>query len=85
MSSVKTNFKKSDNDYSKIRVTSNGAFYMRSEDIFDDKKESLTLLKKLSESLKVYKSSLAKEEDNELPQRSRQKQYLRGKQRGIKH
>ena len=44
-------------DYSKIRVTSNGAFYMRSADIFNDKKESLTLLSKLSKALERYKSN----------------------------
>ena len=54
--------KKSKSDYSKIRVTSNGAFYMRSADIFNNKKESLTLLSKLSKVLEVYKSNQDKEE-----------------------
>ncbi|GGW65620.1 hypothetical protein DFQ11_10311 [Winogradskyella epiphytica] len=48
---------KKNTDYSKIRVTSNGAFYMRSEDIFNNKTESLSLLSKLSKALDRYKSN----------------------------
>jgi hypothetical protein len=56
--------KKIESDYSKIRVTSNGAFYMRSADIFNNKEESLTLLSKLSKTLKVYKSKQDKNMTN---------------------
>jgi len=44
-------------DFDKIKVTSNGTFYMKSEDIFDDKKESLELIKKLRKSVVKYKST----------------------------
>jgi len=43
-------------DYDKIRVTSNGAFYMDSKDIFDDKDKSLKLIKNLSNAVHKYKS-----------------------------
>ena len=63
MSLRKGSIKKTKTDYSKIRVTSNGAFYMRSADIFNDKKESLSLLSKLSKALERYKSIQDKEEE----------------------
>ena len=46
--------RKKNTDYAKIRVTSNGAFYMKSEDIFDDKDKSLKLIGDLRESVKKY-------------------------------
>ncbi|MGS0526154.1 hypothetical protein ACU8V7_14285 [Zobellia nedashkovskayae] len=42
-------------DFNKIKVTSNGTFYMKSEDIFDDKEKSLKLINKLRESVRQYK------------------------------
>ena len=63
MSTKKVIINKANSDYSKIRVTSNGAFYMRSADIFNDKKESLSLLSKLSKALERYKSIQDKEEE----------------------
>ncbi|WP_163397357.1 hypothetical protein [Flavobacterium fluviatile] len=41
-------------DLQRIRVTSGGAFYMKSEDIFNDKEESIELLKKLNASVDKY-------------------------------
>lgn len=41
-------------DYNKIRVTSNGAFYMKSEDIFDDRIKSKELTSKLRDAVSVY-------------------------------
>lgn len=41
-------------DLPRIRVTSGGAFYMKSEDIFNNKTESIELLKKLDDSVKKY-------------------------------
>lgn len=60
MSFKKGKIKRSETDYAKIRVTPNGAFYMRSEDIFNNKTESLTLLSKLSKSLAKYKAQQIK-------------------------
>ena len=45
---------KSDSDFDKIKVTSTGTFFMRSSDIFDNKEESLKLISKLRQSVKVY-------------------------------
>lgn len=44
-------------DYDKIKVTSSGTFYMESEDIFDNREESLKLIKKLRESVDKHKSN----------------------------
>ena len=44
-------------DYDKVRVTSNGAFYMNSEDIFDNKIESLKLIKNLRSAVDKYNSA----------------------------
>ena len=41
-------------DFKRIRVTSGGAFYMKSEDIFNDKVETVALMKKLNKSLDNY-------------------------------
>lgn len=46
--------KKEDTDFDKIRVTSSGSFFMRSSDIFDNKEESLKLISKLRNSVKLY-------------------------------
>jgi hypothetical protein len=45
---------KDETDFDKIRVTSNGSFFMRSSDIFDNKEESLKLISKLRNSVKLY-------------------------------
>ncbi len=42
-------------DLKRVRVTSSGAFYMKSEDLFNDNKETLELLDKLNESVNKYK------------------------------
>lgn len=42
-------------DYDKIQVTSNGAFYMKSKDIFDNKEKSLELIDNLRNAVKKYK------------------------------
>ena len=41
-------------DFNKIRVTFSGSFLMRSSDIFDNKEESLKLISKLRNSVKLY-------------------------------
>ncbi len=46
--------KKEETDFDKIRVTSSGSFFMRSSDIFDNKEESLKLISKLRNSVKLY-------------------------------
>jgi len=48
-------------DFDKIKVTSNGAFYMSSEDIFDDREKILVFLEKLNNSLKKRLSLHKKE------------------------
>lgn len=47
--------RKEKSDLNRIRVTSSGAFYMKSEDLFNDKNESLVLLRKLNKSIENYK------------------------------
>lgn len=49
--------KVNNSDLSRIRVTSGGAFYMKSEDIFNDKTESIELLRKLNDSVNKYNKS----------------------------
>ena len=41
-------------DFDKIRVTFSGSFLTRSSDIFDNKEESLKLISKLRNSVKLY-------------------------------
>jgi hypothetical protein len=41
-------------EFDKIKVTSNGTFFMKSGDIFDDKEKSLKLIAKLRNSVKVH-------------------------------
>ena len=48
--------KKEESDFDKIKVTSNGTFFMRSSDIFDNKEESLKLIYKLRKSIEMYSS-----------------------------
>lgn len=48
-------------DYNKIRVTSNGAFYMKSEDIFDDITKSKELTSKLRSAVKAYEKRTLKD------------------------
>ncbi len=43
-----------ENDFDKIKVTSNGTFFMKSSDIFDDKDSSLKLIAKLRQSVEIY-------------------------------
>lgn len=52
-----TNWKsrKEKSDIQRVNVTSGGAFYMKSEDLFNDKAEALELLKKLNKSVDNYK------------------------------
>ena len=45
---------KDERDFDKIRVTFSGSFLMRSSDIFDNKEESLKLISKLRNSVKLY-------------------------------
>ncbi|WP_300489507.1 hypothetical protein [Flavobacterium sp.] len=45
-----------DSDIEKVTVTSSGAFYMKSEDLFNDDTEALALLDKLDKAVKIYKS-----------------------------
>ncbi|WP_318312574.1 hypothetical protein [Flagellimonas crocea] len=47
--------RKKNTDFAKIKVTANGGFYMKSEDIFDNKDESLKLIESLRKSVKKYK------------------------------
>ena len=49
--------KKKNTEYEKIHVTSNGAFSMKSKDIFDNKEESLELIKTLRIAVKNYKQT----------------------------
>lgn len=53
----KWNLRKEESDLKRVRITSSGAFYMKSEDLFNDKQEALELLKKLNKSLDNYKKS----------------------------
>lgn len=46
--------RKKNTDYDKIKVTTNGGFYMKSKDIFSDKIKSKELLSKLRESVEAY-------------------------------
>lgn len=48
-------------DFAKIKVTSNGAFYMSSEDIFDDREKILIFLEKMNTSLQKRLSIHKKE------------------------
>lgn len=43
--------RKNISDIKKVRVTSFGAFYMKSEDIFDDAKKPLELIEKLDKNV----------------------------------
>ena len=45
---------KDETDFDKIRVTFSGSFLTRSSDIFDNKEESLKLISKLRNSVKLY-------------------------------
>ena len=44
---------KDERDFDKIRVTFSGSFLMRSSDIFDNKEQSLKLISKLRNSVKI--------------------------------
>lgn len=63
---LKMSERKRTTDFDKIKVTSNGTFYMKSEDIFDDKAESLELIKKLRKSVDKYKSTTEKSKNAEV-------------------
>lgn len=43
--------RKAKSDIKRVKVTSSGAFYMKSEDLFNDKAEALKLLDKLNKSV----------------------------------
>jgi hypothetical protein len=47
-------------DIDKVKVTSSGRFYMKSEDLFDDKDEVLSLIKKLDKSVEAYQKARSK-------------------------
>lgn len=47
--------RKEQSDLNKVTVTASGAFYMKTEDLFNDKTESLTLLSKLNKSVENHK------------------------------
>lgn len=49
--------RKEKSDIDRVKVTSSGAFYMKSEDLFDDKVETLKLLDKLNRSVENRKRS----------------------------
>ncbi len=52
---IKKWFKKDDGtDLKRVRVTSSGAFYMKSEDLFHDSKKTLELIEKLDKSIANY-------------------------------
>jgi hypothetical protein len=44
-------------DIKRVRVTSSGAFYMKSEDLFNDSKEALELIEKLDRSVNNFKKA----------------------------
>jgi len=48
-------------DIHKVKVTSSGRFYMTSEDLFDDKDEALSLIKKLNESVEAFQKARSKD------------------------
>lgn len=66
---------KKDTDFEKIKVSSNGDFSMSSKDIFDDKDESLRLIKKLKGSVNSYK--LSNPLSNPLNQSSNKRRLVR--------
>ena len=43
-----------------VKVTSSGRFYMKSEDLFDDKDEVLSLIKKLDQSVEAFQKARSK-------------------------
>lgn len=43
--------RKENSDLKRVKITESGAFYMKSEDLFNDKEETLALLKKLNKSI----------------------------------
>lgn len=47
----KWNERKENSDLKRVKVTSSGTFYMKSKDLFDNKKETLDLLNKLNKSI----------------------------------
>ncbi|MHC5309644.1 hypothetical protein ACYSNM_06175 [Myroides sp. LJL116] len=52
--------RKNKSDIERVRVTSSGAFYMKSEDLFNDNKEALELIEKLDKSLSNFKKANAR-------------------------
>ncbi|MDN3673847.1 hypothetical protein QWY99_12380 [Flavobacterium branchiarum] len=47
-------------DIKRVRVTSSGAFYMKSEDLFDNNQEALELIEKLDKSVSNFKKANSK-------------------------
>lgn len=52
--------RKNKSDIERVRVTSSGAFYLKSEDLFNDNKEALELIEKLDKSLSNFKKANAR-------------------------
>lgn len=48
--------KKANSDFSRIKISSSGSFYMKSEDLFNDKKEVKRYVNVLNASLRRRKS-----------------------------
>lgn len=49
--------RKEKSDVKRVHVTSSGAFYMKSEDLFNNKEETLELLRKLNKSVENFNKS----------------------------
>jgi hypothetical protein len=49
--------RKDKSDIRRVRVTSSGEFYMKSEDLFNNNKESLELIEKLDKSVSNFKKA----------------------------
>ncbi len=49
--------KKANSDFNKIKINSSGSFYMKSEDLFDNKEDVKKYVNALNESLKNYKKN----------------------------
>ena len=53
-----------ESDIKRVRVTSSGAFYMKSEDLFNNDKEALALIEKLDKSVDNFKKANSKRFSN---------------------
>ncbi len=52
--------KKANSDFGKIRINSSGSFYMKSEDLFNNREDVKNYVNALNESLKKYKENSKK-------------------------